>query len=156
MFDLGPKWLPILGSALTVNSLRKQTGYLYRATICLAESYGPIVGLKVGKDRQVVCCGYNAIKEMLTKEEFDGRPQGPFYETRTWGTRRGITMNISITHIGQKTVSIIKLTRSKILNFFALTQLFGIGVNTSPSPFIHMNIVYGKTYVFHILVFETI
>jgi len=86
---LGPKWLPVLGSALTVNSLRKQTGYLYRATICLAESYGPIVGLKVGKDRQVVCCGYNAIKEMLTKEEFDGRPQGPFYETRTWGTRRG-------------------------------------------------------------------
>lgn len=85
----GPKWLPVLGSALTVNSLRKQTGYLYRATICLAESYGPIVGLKVGKDRQVVCCGYNAIKEMLTKEEFDGRPQGPFYETRTWGTRRG-------------------------------------------------------------------
>jgi hypothetical protein len=90
MFNLGPKWLPILGSALTVSSLRKQTGYLYRATICLAESYGPIVGLKVGKDRQVVCCGYNAIKEMLTKEEFDGRPQGPFYETRTWGTRRGI------------------------------------------------------------------
>jgi len=97
MFDLGPKWLPVLGSALTVNSLRKQTGYLYRATICLAESYGPIVGLKVGKDRQVVCCGYNAIKEMLTKEEFDGRPQGPFYETRTWGTRRGITINNSIT-----------------------------------------------------------
>lgn len=88
----GPKWLPVLGSALTVNSLRKQTGYLYRATICLAESYGPIVGLKVGKDRQVVCCGYNAIKEMLTKEEFDGRPQGPFYETRTWGTRRGLLL----------------------------------------------------------------
>uniref|UniRef100_A0A2S2R175 Putative Cytochrome p450 n=1 Tax=Sipha flava TaxID=143950 RepID=A0A2S2R175_9HEMI len=88
----GPKWLPILGSALTVSSLRKQTGYLYRATICLAESYGPIVGLKVGKDRQVVCCGYNAIKEMLTKEEFDGRPQGPFYETRTWGTRRGLLL----------------------------------------------------------------
>ncbi|XP_050424156.1 probable cytochrome P450 303a1 [Adelges cooleyi] len=88
----GPKWLPVLGSALTVASLRKQTGYLYRATICLAENYGPIVGLKVGKDRQVVCCGYNAIKEMLTKEEFDGRPQGPFYETRTWGTRRGLLL----------------------------------------------------------------
>jgi len=135
MLNLGPKWLPILGSALTVNSLRKQTGYLYRATICLAESYGPIVGLKVGKDRQVVCCGYNAIKEMLTKEEFDGRPQGPFYETRTWGTRRGITtINTSITPIGRKTVLIIKSTRSKILNFLALTELFGIGVYTSPSP----------------------
>lgn len=87
---LGPTWLPILGSALTIRSIRRQTGYLYRTTIYLAELYGPIVGLKVGKDRQVVCCGYNAVKEMLTKEEFDGRPQGPFYETRTWGIRRGI------------------------------------------------------------------
>jgi len=142
MFDLGPKWLPILGSALTVNSLRKQTGYLYRATICLAESYGPIVGLKVGKDRQVVCCGYNAIKEMLTKEEFDGRPQGPFYETRTWGTRRGITINTStlvpITPIGRKTVLIIKSTRSKILHFLSYQQ-FSIDINAF-STFIRMDV----------------
>lgn len=74
---------------LVVKKLRDQTGYLYRATAELANTYGPVVGLRVGKDRQVVCYGYAAIKEMLTKEELDGRPQGPFYETRTWGTRRG-------------------------------------------------------------------
>lgn len=45
---------------------------------------------QVGKDRQVICYGYEAAKEMLTNEDLDGRPQGPFYETRTWGIRRGI------------------------------------------------------------------
>lgn len=74
---------------LTVKRLRDQTGYLYKATAQLADAYGPIIGLKVGKDKQVVCYGYKAIKEMLTKEELDGRPRGPFYETRTWGQRRG-------------------------------------------------------------------
>ncbi|XP_065199572.1 probable cytochrome P450 303a1 [Planococcus citri] len=88
----GPEWLPIVGSMLMVKKLRDQTGYLYRATAELARMYGPIVGLRVGKDRQVVCFGYEAIKEMLTKEELDGRPQGPFYETRTWGTRRGLLL----------------------------------------------------------------
>lgn len=73
-----------------VKKLRDQTGYLYKATADLANVYGPIVGLKTGKNKQVVCYGYNAIKEMLAKEELDGRPHGPFYETRTWGTRRGI------------------------------------------------------------------
>jgi hypothetical protein len=86
---LGPPWIPVLGSALYVHRLRKQTGYLYRATAELARCYGPVVGLRVGKDRQVVLCGYEAIKDMLSRDDFDGRPQGPFYETRTWGKRRG-------------------------------------------------------------------
>ncbi|KAJ9580644.1 hypothetical protein L9F63_024179 [Diploptera punctata] len=91
-FPPGPAWLPVLGSALAVNKLRKKTGYLYQATGELAKEYGPVVGLRVGKDRQVVLCGYEGIKEMLTREEFDGRPQGPFYETRTWGVRRGVLL----------------------------------------------------------------
>ena len=85
----GPQWYPIVGSMFVVKKLRDQTGYLYKATADLAHAYGPIIGLRVGKDKQVVCYGYSAIKEMLTKDELDGRPYGPFYETRTWGTRRG-------------------------------------------------------------------
>lgn len=75
-------WLPVLGSALMVQKLRKETGYLYRTCTVLAGKYGPVLGLKVGKDRQVVCCDYESIKEMLTKDDLDGRPQGLFYETR--------------------------------------------------------------------------
>nr|CAD7588588.1 unnamed protein product [Timema genevievae] len=89
---VGPQWLPVLGSALAVHRLRKRTGYLYEATAELARQYGPVVGLKVGKDRTVVLCGYDGIKDMLSREEFDGRPQGPFYETRTWGIRRGVLL----------------------------------------------------------------
>lgn len=82
--------MPIVGSALAVSRLRKQLGgYLCHVMTELSHQYGPVIGLRVGKDRQVVCTDYESIKEMLTKEEFDGRPQGPFYETRTWGTRRG-------------------------------------------------------------------
>nr|CAD7198873.1 unnamed protein product [Timema douglasi] len=91
-FPPGPQWLPVLGSALAVHQLRKRTGYLYEATAELARQYGPVVGLKVGKDRTVVLCGYDGIKDMLSREEFDGRPQGPFYETRTWGIRRGVLL----------------------------------------------------------------
>jgi len=81
--------MPMLGSALHVHRLRKKTGYLYQATAELAKCYGPVVGLRIGKDRQVVLCGYEAIRDMLSRDEFDGRPQGIFYETRTWGKRRG-------------------------------------------------------------------
>ncbi|XP_047115409.1 probable cytochrome P450 303a1 [Schistocerca piceifrons] len=91
-FPPGPSWWPVVGSALAVNKLRKQSGYLYEATAELGRRYGPVVGVRVGKDRQVVLCSYRAIREMLTREEFDGRPQGPFYETRTWGVRRGVLL----------------------------------------------------------------
>lgn len=83
--------MPVVGSALTIHKVRKEKeGYLYLATAELAKQHNTgCVGLRIGKDRTVVCISYDSIKEMLTKEDFDGRPQGPFYETRTWGVRRG-------------------------------------------------------------------
>lgn len=93
-----------------IKKLRDQTGFLYKATADLASIYGPVVGLKVGKDRQVVCYGYQAIKEMLTKEEINGRPQGPFYETRTWGLRRGLF--ISTVYIHCTLYKLVSNTRS--------------------------------------------
>ncbi|KAK9500817.1 hypothetical protein O3M35_002007 [Rhynocoris fuscipes] len=89
----GPTWYPVVGSFLLIAKLRNDLGgYLYKATMSLREIYGPIVGLRIGKDREVVCLDYNSIKEMLTNEDIDGRPQGPFYETRTWGKRRGLLL----------------------------------------------------------------
>ncbi|XP_053994345.1 probable cytochrome P450 303a1 [Hylaeus volcanicus] len=86
----GPKWWPILGSALEVARLRQETGYLFKTCSVLYKKYGPVVGLKIGKDRIVVLNDPESIRTMLTDEVFDGRPAGPVYEARTFGTRRGL------------------------------------------------------------------
>lgn len=88
----GPKWLPILGSAYAIHKLRQKTGYLYKAASELSKQYGPVVGLKIGKDRTVIVDGFEAIKQMLSEDDFSGRPKGVFYETRTWGIRRGLLL----------------------------------------------------------------
>lgn len=88
----GPRWLPILGSSLTVHRLRKKTGYLYKTTTALCKEYGHVVGLKVGKDKIVIVDGLKPLKQMLTDDDFSGRPMGLFYETRTWGIRRGLLL----------------------------------------------------------------
>ncbi|XP_052132829.1 methyl farnesoate epoxidase [Frankliniella occidentalis] len=94
-FPPGPDWLPILGSARELAQLRKETGYLYKACEELVHRYGPVVGLRVGKDRQVIVSGYEAIREMSSRDDFDGRPRGPLYETRTFNLRRGLLLTDS-------------------------------------------------------------
>lgn len=91
----GPKWLPLLGSALEVIKERKRTGYLYVATAEMSKTYGPVVGLKVGKDLLVIVYGGTALKEFLTSEDLAGRPTGIFFEKRTWGKRLGIMLTDS-------------------------------------------------------------
>ncbi|XP_048488799.1 probable cytochrome P450 303a1 [Plutella xylostella] len=94
-FPPGPKWMPILGSAREVSRLREKTGYLYKAVKKLSEQYchnGPTLGLKIGKDKIVMVNSLEANKEMLYNEDLDGRPRGIFYQTRTWGQRRGVLL----------------------------------------------------------------
>ncbi|XP_012279451.1 probable cytochrome P450 303a1 [Orussus abietinus] len=88
----GPGWWPILGSSWEVSRLRRTTGSLYRTCTALYEKYGPVVGLKIGKDRIVVLNSYESVRAMMSNEDCDGRPTGPFYETRTWGERRGVLL----------------------------------------------------------------
>lgn len=93
----GPLWYPIVGSALAVHRARHRTGMLCKAMQSIMRQHvGPhnngVLGLKVGKDRLVVAIGSEAIREMMTNEDLDGRPTGPFYETRTWGSRKGILL----------------------------------------------------------------
>ncbi|CAK1588382.1 unnamed protein product [Parnassius mnemosyne] len=94
-FPPGPKWLPIIGSASEVYKLREKTGYLYKAVKELSSMYcdgGPVIGLKIGKDKIVMVNSLEANKEMLHNEDIDGRPKGIFYQTRTWGERRGVLL----------------------------------------------------------------
>ncbi|XP_011266920.2 probable cytochrome P450 303a1 [Camponotus floridanus] len=86
----GPRWWPILGCALEVARLRQETKYLVKTCSTLCKKYGPVVGLKIGKDRIVVLNDLESIQAMLNNEDCDGRPIGAFYKARTWGARLGL------------------------------------------------------------------
>lgn len=93
-FPPGPKWLPIVGSAIEVQKVRSKARYLVKTLHDLALIYcdRKILGLKVGKDRIVITSDIESTREMLLNEDFEGRPKGIFYKTRTWGKRRGIIL----------------------------------------------------------------
>lgn len=40
----------------------------------LTESYGPVTGIYLGFMRAIIVVGYETVKEVLTREEFQGRP----------------------------------------------------------------------------------
>lgn len=88
-FPPGPKWLPLIGSGLEIMKERKRAGHLFKATAEMAEKYGPVLGLKFGKDKLVVVYGTEAVKEFLSSEDLAGRPYDEFYRMRTFNKRRG-------------------------------------------------------------------
>lgn len=50
-----------------------------------------ILGLRLGHDNYVVAMGYKYVREIHTREEFDGRPDTFFMRLRTMGHRLGVT-----------------------------------------------------------------
>nr|XP_023019296.1 probable cytochrome P450 303a1 [Leptinotarsa decemlineata] len=91
-FPPGPKWWPIFGSAPQIAQLQKKTGHLLYATSEMSKKYGPILGIKVGRETIVVVHGTRANKEFLFSDDMAGRPLGDFYDLRTWGKRKGILL----------------------------------------------------------------
>ncbi|XP_058820526.1 probable cytochrome P450 303a1 isoform X2 [Topomyia yanbarensis] len=93
-FPPGPKWYPIIGSALEITSGRQKTGMLCKAINLIASRYrhNGAIGFKIGKDKIVMAISGDSLREMMNNEDLDGRPTGVFYETRTWGLRRGILL----------------------------------------------------------------
>ena len=94
-FPNGPSWFPVIGSALKIAKCRKETGMLIKGIEKIARSSPDtkdVIGFKVGKDKVVFAVSTDSIIEMSTNSDFDGRPYGPLYETRTWNLRRGIAL----------------------------------------------------------------
>lgn len=93
-FPKGPSWLPIVGSLIPIAKARKETGMLVKGVrkITKEMNISDLIGFKVGKDRVVFVYSTEAIMEMFTNQDIDGRPFGPFYETRTWNQRLGIVL----------------------------------------------------------------
>ncbi|XP_055643130.1 probable cytochrome P450 303a1 [Toxorhynchites rutilus septentrionalis] len=93
-FPPGPKWYPFIGSALEIAIVRQKKGMLCKAIESIASRYkhNGLIGFKFGKDKTVIAVSGASLREMMSNEYLDGRPTGIFYETRTWGLRRGVLL----------------------------------------------------------------
>lgn len=85
----GPPWIPFLGNLTYFTRAHSKLGYRHLVWEDLRKTYGNIVGIKVG--RQLVCAvsDSNSIMEVLTRNEFEGRPDGYIYRMRTFGQKLG-------------------------------------------------------------------
>ncbi|KAF9419040.1 hypothetical protein HW555_004367 [Spodoptera exigua] len=93
LYPPGPTPLPICGNLLSVAlKLRSNIPHhvLWRSW---AHIYGNILGLKLGFINVVIVSGKELIKEVSTREVFDGRPDGFFFLMRSFGKKLGIVFN---------------------------------------------------------------
>ncbi|VEN54695.1 unnamed protein product, partial [Callosobruchus maculatus] len=89
----GPSFLPVVGNYLLYRSMHQKLGYHHLVWTYLDKKYGDVVGMKLGRNYVVAASGPDAIKEVLTREDFDGRPDGFFFRLRTFGKRLGIVFS---------------------------------------------------------------
>lgn len=67
----------------------KKYGFHHLVWEELTSKFGPIVGLRLGRDRIALISGQSAVKQILLKEEFDARPDGFFFRMRSYKKRLG-------------------------------------------------------------------
>lgn len=88
----GPRWLPFVGNTPLIRKLARTHGGQHLAFEALSQQYNsPVIGLKLGREYIVVALQYPAVREVHSKEVFDGRPNNFFIRLRTMGTRLGVT-----------------------------------------------------------------
>ncbi|CAG9771581.1 unnamed protein product, partial [Ceutorhynchus assimilis] len=88
----GPRWIPLIGHGPELRKLAKYYGGQHLAFEELSRRYDTnVVGLKLGQERIVCACSYQSVKQVMTSDEFLGRPDNFFFRLRTMGARLGIT-----------------------------------------------------------------
>ncbi|CAH1107250.1 unnamed protein product [Psylliodes chrysocephalus] len=92
-FPPGPFWYPIVGTVPILKKLSRSLGGQHLALLKLSQIYNTnVLGLKLGKENVIAVFSYEAVKEVLTGEEYEGRPDNFFLKLRCMGTRRGVTI----------------------------------------------------------------
>ncbi|KAJ9576498.1 hypothetical protein L9F63_025608 [Diploptera punctata] len=91
-FPPGPPWLPIIGSSSYLKRMCKEKCYMHLAVAEMTRQYkSPVIGLKLGSERTIIVTTYDAVQQVHTREEYEGRPYNFFIKLRSMGARRGIT-----------------------------------------------------------------
>lgn len=93
VFIAGPQWLPIIGTLFVVHKLRSTYGFFYLIWHHFYETYGPVVGIRIGRTPIVIVSGREAIREFYNMETINGRPNGFFYRIRTFNKRLGVVFS---------------------------------------------------------------
>lgn len=78
----GLPYLPYLGSYPVF--LWENPSNVTGAIIKLNQKYGSIVGFYIGGVPSIIVGGFNNVKQILTRPEFQGRPGGFVIETRSF------------------------------------------------------------------------
>ncbi|XP_069701146.1 methyl farnesoate epoxidase-like isoform X2 [Periplaneta americana] len=91
VFAACPPWLPLVGSFPDLRRACSEHRHLHAALGALAGRHEtPVLGLRLSAPT-VVVFGHDLVRHVLTREEFDGRPDSFFIRLRAMGGRRGIT-----------------------------------------------------------------
>lgn len=86
---LGPPPLPVLGNILSVFWKLRQVKNHFKLWQLWSRQYGHILGLRLGFTNVVVVSGKDFIKEVSSREVFQGRPDGFLYTMRSFGKKLG-------------------------------------------------------------------
>ncbi|KAF6201208.1 hypothetical protein GE061_005655 [Apolygus lucorum] len=116
-FPPGPSWVPIVGNLPLFISLRRKLGFTHLVYAKLSARYGPLLGLRMGRDLLVIASGEKAIRDVLSRPEFDARPDGFLFRFRSFGRRLGLVFTDGDHFTEQKK--------------FLLTHLKSFGLNRS-------------------------
>ncbi|XP_044734662.1 cytochrome P450 18a1 [Chrysoperla carnea] len=140
----GPWGVPILGLLPTLSGIRAP----YLHYLELKQKYGPLFSMKVGSQLHVIMTDYKLIRDTFRKDEFSGRPQGPFHdllsgygiinsEGKLWKDQRRFLhnrfRNFGVTYLGSGKNQIEKRIMGEVVEFLSVLKSFE-GAPTDPSP----------------------
>lgn len=90
---VGPQWLPVIGTLLLIQKLRPAYEFFHLIWYHFYETYGPVVGFRIGQTPIVIISGRDDVREVYNMESMNGRPNGFFYRIRTFNKRLGVVFN---------------------------------------------------------------